>query len=510
MIRKVSALNADLVAQMLLGSEPAGKRAVAPEWSEEARAVMSVAYDQIESHPAAAAKLADQSLSLGLAEWTTFLERLDRRDSTEAEKTALNLLDRLADSPINVIVIRNLSRYCLAPTRSSMLREAFFQTLETRLRRDIRPDATVRDLEGDLRIAREMAGPPTIRSPRWQHEFAGIATSFESILNERSLPLPGPPRRVLLDTSTAQSAEPGDTGDIGEAIAKAESINDAKARDAEYQRLAARAALRVDVSLAEYILSKITDDNLRDLATVSVYGPLIRKAINDSDWVHAQRYALYVQEPLARTLALERVAQGMSRSGEDRVSVMAIYSVASARLDREPPSEQVAKCFLVLAKSLYPSESERGLELIRSCISVLNRLGNLDGVLGKSAVPSGAAAWVSLPNFSTNPEEVLDLPELVAATFKYLAKRDPSDAFQVALGLYNLGLRSLAQLAISRELFDQGTSSETAAPAEKKQAPRPANGRKPPDKRVGDNAEEIERRGLSLLQTVPVDQLQLL
>src|SRR5262249_14377677 len=156
-------------------------------------------------------------------------------------------------------------------------------------------------------------------------------------------------------------------------------------RDAEYEKLAAKAALRADIALAEDILSKISDDERREVATVTVYGPLIRKAMNEGDWSHAQKYALNIREPMGRTLALERIAQGMLRDGEDRISVVAVYSVASTRLDREAPTEKVAKCHLILASSLFPIDAERSLELVASSISVLNRLGNLDGVLGKSA-----------------------------------------------------------------------------------------------------------------------------
>src|SRR5262249_15142696 len=109
-IRKVASLNPDLLKDLIPAATPGNSTtSISGEWTEEARGLMSVASDQLEKDPRGAARLAEQSLRLGLVDWTNFLDRLKKRDSGEAERLTAILIDRLRDSSITPIYLLNLS-----------------------------------------------------------------------------------------------------------------------------------------------------------------------------------------------------------------------------------------------------------------------------------------------------------------------------------------------------------------------------------------------------------------
>jgi hypothetical protein len=460
-IRKTTALNPDLAADILLSSDSSSVK-VKLEWTAEARAVMAVASDQIQRDPAKAARLAESGLSLGLVDWSSFLLALYKKDDSLAERLSIAVLDRFRDSAVAPLVLLNFGRYYLAPDRSPGTREHFLQVLAARLRQDIGPGAAIRDLEDDLRVAQATLRSPAAFSPRWQQEFAGIADAVEAKFAERSVPLPGQPRTIVVDASSVMPATSGDTQDVSDALPKVAAITNSQARDREYQRLALRAAGKANLLLAEDAMSKIKDESYRQASTVFVYGPFVRKAIVESDWQQAQKFALKIEEPLGRTLALDRVAKGMSQAGEKREHILDCIALALFRLERDPASEAVAKALLIFARSIESVDTERALEAVRSSIWVLNKLKERGEPLGESLVGEEVSTWVSLPNSFTNADQALDLPELILTTFKELQKRKPDEALPMALGLYDRAMRSLAQLAISREVIEEADAAVAA------------------------------------------------
>lgn len=454
-LRKIAAVNPALLQALLLetSSSDKSKRAIKDEWTDEARAIISVAADQIEKDPKLAARLAQQSLAFGLVDWAGFLNRLGKQDRNEAERLAMALIDRLRDSSISPIELRNLSRYIFIPEQSSSLQEYYFQSLVIRLRRDVRSDIPTPDLEDDLSVARGMSRFALSHSPDRQPEFDALIYEFEALFNARSSALPAPPERRMMDVSTMLPASPGDTQKIADALPQVGAIKDLQARDREYQKLAAKAAQNADVSLAEDILSRMSDADFRRESTLLVYGPLVRKAINEADWPQAQKYATVIQEPLGRTLTLDRIAQAMAQAHQDKLLVLDVYATALVRLDHDESTEKVAKAFLMIAKSLDPIDRERSQEAITSAIATLNRLWIKGESPGDSTLGTALSTWVRLPNYSVAADEVLDLTDMVESLFRGLAKRDADKALSVALRFSNSGLYSIAQLAISRELF---------------------------------------------------------
>src|SRR6266404_4556257 len=128
--------------------------------------------------------------------------------------------------------------------------------------------------------------------------------------------------------------------------------------------MATKAASRSDLRLAEEIISKIEDEAIRRDANLSVYSPFVRKAINESDWAGAKEYASRILDPLGRTLVLDQIVQGISKSNKDKQPVKDVYDLAAYRLRRESPTEDVAKAYLILAKCLLTLTLKRALILV--------------------------------------------------------------------------------------------------------------------------------------------------
>jgi hypothetical protein len=455
-LRKIAAIKPDLVRTLLLEND-AGvtpKPLISGEWTDEARAIMGLASEQIEKNPGLAARLAEQSMSWGFADWTSFLEKLAGRDEAEAERVAMTLMDRLRESSMTPIALRNLRRFVFAPGRAAVLQQHFAESVAVRLRRDLVGDIPTSDLEDDLNVSREMSRIAAASSQPWQQDFDALTESFSTLLRARSVPLPDAPRTRMIAESPSVSPAPGDEQAMSDAVARTGMIKDSQIRDEEYEKLAVKASLGDHLSLAEEILSKIAADETRQTATIAVYEPHVRKSINESDWGGAQKEALKIEDPLGRTLVLDGIAKVAARTDEGRSLARDLQDLAAERLKHDWPTEGVAKAFLILEKSIYPVDKERGVEMLTSAIWVLNRTrwrGDFDGHSERNNI---LAVWVTLANTYTRTDEALDLDEMLAAAFRTVAARDTNVASSVAQTLTDKGLYSRAQLAISRALLD--------------------------------------------------------
>jgi hypothetical protein len=457
-LRKIARLSPDVLGQLSAkGSSGDKLKEVSPSWTAEAEAVMQVARERINDDPELAVRLAQQGLSLGLVNWDGFLGDLHARDPRLAEQTAVALINWLRDNsprPSNF-------QACQYPMYhdSLQLRDYYFQAFASRLRRDIRPDLPTDEIIQNIWIARAAVQRGTGQSPRWGAEFAEIISAFESMLQARGVPVPGPRPMRPVDMSSMLPAEHGDTQDIRTEGQRAGAKSDSRARDQECRKLAINAALRADLQLAEDLMAKIESDEVRRETSVRVYSPLIWKAIGEANWLLAQAYTLKISDPLGRTLALDGIAQRMPHSGDDEQKVKDLYTTAVAYLLREKPSENVARAYLMLAKSLFRRDPDAGLEAIKSAIYVLNKLTEGDQLLGQSEVSLGLQPWVATRLLV---DEALDLTELIGPMFRELAKRDAQGAQVVAAGFTDKGLYSLAQLGIAKQLLEEANEKKAA------------------------------------------------
>jgi hypothetical protein len=456
-MRKIAALRPDLLRDLAADGSPNDKtkQVISGEWTQEARAVISVALDQIAKDPKQAARLAEQALPLGVVDWAGFLNSLGQRDAGEAERLATGIINRMRGSPIRPGTMYGLKRFVFAPDRSSELKELFLQSLATQLRQSIRPDKTAHELTGILYTARDAHSLAAAGYPNRQAEFAEIVSTIEAIFTERSLPVPGPPQVLLtLNPSLTSEVAPGDTQEISSAVPRVEAIKSSKVRDREYQQLATQAGVRTDFTLAESIASKIENEEIRRETTLTIYRPMVRKAISDSNWPYAQKLALNVLDPLGRTMLFDETAKAMAKAREDKSLVVDVYSLAAAKLAREEPTQRVAKAFLILAKSLLAIDREAGVNAAHYAVSTLNKITKEDEPLEEAPLGEAVSSVVSSPNFFLNQEDILILPDMLGDVLKEMAKRNVDESVTVADGLTHRGLHSLAYLAISKSLLE--------------------------------------------------------
>jgi hypothetical protein len=457
---KIARLNPDLIRDMIPGnSEGKSTETISTEWTEEARALMVVAEEHINQSPELAARLAEQSLSLGMASWQAFLYTLDMRDRSRAEQLAATMINRFGNSPVGATHLFNLNSYTLGPNRSAQLQEQFFNSLTARLRRDIRPDATAVEITRSLQTARGALLTVAV-SPRWQTEFADIVQALESLLTARNLSLPKPPVIIGVNTSSMNASSEGDTQGVADKSERMVTVKDSRTRDKEYQSLAFVAASNSDARLAEELLSKIENEDTRRSASLKVYSPLIRKELNERNWMQAQKYASKITHPLGRTIVFDSIAQAMLRT--DKQAVKEIYDAAAAQLHREVPTEKVARSFLFLSKSLFRADPEGSLEAAKSAVYVLNKLKTNDELLGESESGSGLSTWLRLPS-NMNADDAMDLTEMILPLFADLARRDANSALAVAYNFSHAGLYSLAQLGIVRGLMEEAGKNKKQA-----------------------------------------------
>lgn len=467
-IRKIAALDPNLVWELLLG-EPDEKAKDASRikgvWTEEARAMLSVASELIDRDPKLAARTAEQTLSLGLASYLEFLRSLARRDNAEAERLAMVIIDRFSTAlSVTPIELRNLMAFVSAPERTSRLKNYSYQALAARLRLEFRPHATAEELADALGVANTMARVAGRDSTYWKQQFDSISVTIATLFKERSLPFPIPPDRISIDTVSLNAASAGNTQEIRDALLRVGSIKDSKARNREYQKLAVSAATSADKVLAEEIMSRITDDGMRLETSTLVYSPLIRSAIADSTWNQAQQLASLIQDPLARTLVFGRIAQEMAKSGEDKFAIIDAYSMALAKLYRDDPTDRVAKSYLLLAKPLLELDRDRGIGAIRSSSDTMSRISTTEAPVQESVVGTAASTWLRYSDRALLADEVLNLPELVTTTFSEVAGRDPENALDLATWVNHRGMHSLAQLAIIKVLLKEANQPVRSNP----------------------------------------------
>lgn len=464
-LRRIARLDPGVLNQLASDSATVESKPVPVlgKWTDEARAIMSVAQEQVDANPASAAQLAQRSLPFGLVDWVPFLNKLSERDSILAEQVASSVITQYASGSVSPVELLRLDRFALDPDRSPLLREHYFTMLAIRCAQGLRPDASIEALRAGSQTAQRALGIAT--GPRWPVRFQEIISQYESLLSSRSAAPAQVPETKFVDMSMMSGAKAGDTAEIEERSQRVQRINDPKGRDKEYSRLAASAAGNENLSLAEDLMSKIEGDESRRGTSVSVYGPLVRKELSQGgDWTKAQYYALKITHPLGRTLVLDIIGQMILRSGKaKRDEANDVYDTATAKLTHDGITEDVAKGFLVLAKSLAAIDPERSLEAVNSAVFVLNKLTKSADWLADSETSSALASWVSLPIPTVRYDEVLDLTEMIGPLFKEMARRDLKSAESTAYELSHPGLSSLAELGIVSELKKELRDSRPAA-----------------------------------------------
>jgi hypothetical protein len=469
---KIARLKPELVKDLALNNSNANKpaQATSGDWTEEARAMITVADEQIVKDPARAVQLAKQAFDFGQVDWAGFLRKLSARDSSLSEQLAMTLINRLRSSSLSPIVLLNLSVFVLTPACSVQLKDYFFESLAIRLRRVVSSTVPPTEIYHGL-VASEQATKMSANYPSWQAEFERINSALQELMKARSVPDPRAGNNNVIPISAMDEIKAGDTQEIVEGLPRVGRINDSKARDARYQEAATSAALSSNLTLAEEIMSKIEDEDIRCETNMKVYSPFARKAVTESDWAGARDYASKIVDPLGRTLVLDRIAQGMLQSNKDKQSVMETYGFAAYRLRVESFKENVAKAFLILAKSLYKIDPDESLGALGWAVHILNKLSRNGELQDDFKVGEAVALWVKVPTFSLH-DEVLDLTELIGPLFAEIAKRDADTAQSIANGFSDQGLYSFAQLGVVKALLENSNGTVQRPQPSSKSAPQ--------------------------------------
>ncbi len=453
-LRRIARLSPDVLKRLLDSADDNRAESLFVS-TPEAWAILQTAEQMIGEDMEAAIKLAEQSLSFGLGGWTGFLMMLNNRDSQRAQQMTFSLIDRLRESSTSPSNFQMVNLIVFGRDVSVSLQDHYFRSLAARLRRDIRPDLSARELKLDMITARQASSLAARVSPQWRAAFEEIAASLDALHVERYQSGFTAPRSISIDTSAMEGAKSADTREIEEAGSKTNSIRDSRSRDKEYQGLAASAALRADVRVAEDMLSKIENDDVRRETTVMVYGPLAQKALSDADWSLAHLLASKITDPLARTIILDQIARRCPQTKEGKQKAKEIYDSADAQLRRDLPSEAVAKAYLILAASLLQTDPPAGIEAARSAVYALNKAVLSDDEIENSAAINALAPWITLSGPSFSHSEALEITELISPLFKEMTKRNADEAQAIAYGLKHQGLYSLAQLGIAKEMLEE-------------------------------------------------------
>jgi hypothetical protein len=469
-VRKIAALRPELVKELFSDrptTEPSQKL-VADQWTDDARAILYVAAEQIETNPKLAVQIAQQAFTAGLADWPSFLRKLGQQDNSEAERLAFLVVDTFRDSSLTPIVLLNLYDFMLANDRSLNLKEHFLQAVLVRLQREVSADLIPRALEDDMIVARQMARYSAKVSLHWQAEFQNLANQFEAIFQKRSQEAPGSLTRKVIDISEMNPAVPADVSEIRDAALKLQAMKDSPERDKQYQKLATQAAFNADPRMADELLSKIADPLMRQETSLMVYSPLVRKSVADEDWTQAQTYALRILDPVGQVLVMDSVAQAMTKAKVEKHRVVYGYSLLLSKLDHQEASSSVAKAFLLAAKSLINLDKENCYAAVNYAVDTINQVTKGGSAIEEAPVTSTLSTWVRYPNYFLRPDEILDLNDTLGVIFTELAKRDQKNVYQMAVNINHAGLRALAQLAICRA--ELGEMKNLAAPVKPKKS----------------------------------------
>ena len=430
-LRKAARLDSNLVTELLAKDDGAGesRSVVANDWSDEGRAILAAAFDQIDRDPAAASRLAQQSLAFGLADLPGFLRQLSASDKRLAEQQAMSFIGRLRDSSASPFFLLNFQSFVLTKNTSASLRDAYFEALAFRLRRDITNESPTREIEELLQAARA-AAQMARGFARWESEFIQIIAEFERRLTTRSQAIPGPIRRIAVDFPDLIATE-SDSREVAEAALRAAAITNPKARDTEYRELAVRAAMKADVRLAEDLLSRIDDDELRRITSVAVYSPLVRRALRDANVIQASGYVLKISHSLGRSL----VVDSMARSIQNKEALKDLYDGALSRSERDPRSQSAVKAALILAKSMLTAKAARSFEALSWAVYAMNNCAETLSLIESSETPREVQIWVGLPSGMHRSEEVLETTELIGQVFRDFGWLDGRQAQAWAMAL---------------------------------------------------------------------------
>lgn len=451
-IRKIAVLDASLAAKLEKDRQEK-KEDAKIQYTETAQAVMDTAVSLAKEDPVRAAQTARDSVSQdhGIPYDTiTILFALHAKDKAVAEKLAMDFIRRFEALPYSLVNFTLIAQYVFFKEGSTeQLRDLYFNAFANRLRNDmlLAPSSEYlprlrSTLLASLRLAADY--------PKSQQQFEQLRVEVENYLTSRQLvATQGVGPRQVIDMSDLSPAKEGDTQSIRDAQAWAAMLADPYQRDKEYGWLATSAAQKADQSLAEELLGKIKDDRVRSAASVSVYGPLIRKALVEKDWSRAQYLSAKIADPLGRSFVLIDVAGEMTAAKAEKDVIVNFYVGGLNQLQAAPESLNVAKAYLALVNPLLSIDSTLALTAARGAVRSFNSSKLPRPYSSDTALARGAAVWGQRAREELGgAQEMFEPSDILPRVFHALAVKKPLESQMLVDQFFDRGLQTFAQLGI--------------------------------------------------------------
>lgn len=459
-IRKIALLDPSLAAKLEKDRQEK-KEDTQPQYTEAAQAIMDKAFSLAKEDPIRAAQMARDSMSQdqGIPYNTlSILFALNLKDKVVAQKLAMDFIKRYEAIPYSLANFPPIAQYVFYKEGSTEeLRDLYFNAFANRLRNDLLldpPPAYLPKLRPCLLASLHFAAS----YPKSQQQFEQLRIEVENYLPPRQ---PAATQRgtqtQVIDMSDLLPAKEGETQSIKDAQARAAGLVDPNQRDKEYSRLAASAAQKADQFLAEDLLGKIKDEQIRGVASLGVYGPLVRKALEEKDWFRAQNLSTKVTDPLGRSFILTDVASEMNAAKIEKDAIIRFYVGGLNQLQADPENLNVAKAYLALVNPILPLDQTLALTAARGAVRGFNNSKLPRPYSNDAALPRGAAIWGHRSRAELGgAQETFEPSEVLPRIFQAIAVKEPLESQTLADQFLDRGLQTFAQLGIiSMELAEQ-------------------------------------------------------
>ncbi|HKQ75833.1 MAG TPA: hypothetical protein VJ810_19200 [Blastocatellia bacterium] len=464
-IRKIALLDASLAAKLEMDRREKKENAQ-PQYTEAAQAVMDRAVSLASEDPIRAAQIARDSMSQdqGIPHNTIrILFALNVKDKVVAQKLATDFIKRFETIPYSLVNLTYIAQYVFyKESTTEQLRDLYFNTYANRLRNDLLldpPSEYLVKLRSSLLTQIRLAAS----YPKSQQQFEQFRIEVENYLPPRQpAATQGGGAAQVIDMTDLMPAKEGDAQSIKDAQARVAGLVDPSQRDKEYSRLAASAAQKADQSLAEDILGKIKDERIRGVASLGVYGPLVRKALEEKDWFRAQNLSTKVSDPLGRSFIMIDIANGMSAAKIEKDAIVRFYVGGLNQLQADPENLNVAKAYLALVNPILPIDQTMALAAARGAVRSFNGSKLPRPYSNDTVLPRAAAIWGQrLRGDLGGAQETFEPSDVLPRIFHALAVKEPLESQTLADQFTDRGLQTFAQLGIiSMELAEQSKMQE--------------------------------------------------
>jgi hypothetical protein len=409
--------------------------------------LMRQAFNLLDTDPAKAATVAQESLNYGLhGAWSPFLIRL--------RQIAPDLADQLFQivfaavvrtSPPSLDGLLMLAPYALPMRGGEGLRvnadqaRLFLNALATAFL-----SMRTTDANGEIRSPQQAARQLMLVGqflPFFQRYLPEAVEPLQELMGRNSVGLPGNAQNKV-NAASSEGADP-----VQSMLRTAESETNAEARDKLYAEAAMLAAGSGKTDRARAILQRIGNSALRDQVAQQVAVLGVTFMIEEQQWQVARQLASQIKESAVRADLL--IAAGRTLVEKDQPEqATAFFNEALAVVTPLDASEEKVRVLMDLAVTLLRADRSRAYDIAQTAVTALNRLG------GPTDNQQAEAKTTQI-----TPRH---LRRQLEAYFSTLGRADFERTLYVAMQLQNLEQRVVAQAVSCREALLVGEQKRKA------------------------------------------------